>query len=107
MTTQAQAPTALAVQQPPTVEDVVQKFADQYHVSAQQMLSTMKCESSLDPDAIGDHGTSYGIAQIHLPAHPDITVEEAEDVQFSSEFMAKEFSLGHASIWSCYRIIYG
>lgn len=86
-----------------SVEEVVHHFADQYNVSAERMLVTMKCESSLNPKAIGDGGHSYGIAQIHLPSHRNITIEQAQSIPFSAEFMAQEFSKGNARIWTCYR----
>lgn len=103
MTTQAQAPT---VPKQPTVEDVVRKFADQYHVSAERMLTTMICESGLNPGAIGDQGRSYGISQIFLPAHTEVSVEQAQDIYFSAEFMAREFSKNNEKIWTCYRQIF-
>ena len=90
----------------PTVEDLVSKYALQYNVSASRMLATMKCESGLNNLAIGDHGNSYGIAQIFLKAHPEVTIAEAQDPAFASEFMAKEFSKGNARIWTCWRKLY-
>jgi len=89
-----------------TIPELVTHYASQYQVSAPKMLATMNCESSLNPKAIGDHGTSFGISQIHLPAHLDITKEQAQDPVFASEFMAKEFSKKHQGIWSCYRKLY-
>lgn len=32
-------------------------------------LAIFTCESGLRPNAVGDHGSSIGIAQVHLPAH--------------------------------------
>lgn len=64
---------------------------------------TLQCESSFDPNATGDHGTSIGIAQIHLPAHADITREEASDGVWSIIWAAQQFSLGRAKAWTCYR----
>lgn len=89
-----------------TVPELVQHFASQYNVSAEKMLATMKCESSLNIYAEGDNHTSFGISQIHLPAHPEVTKEQAFNPVFASEFMAKEFARGHQRIWSCYRILY-
>jgi hypothetical protein len=34
-------------------------------------------ESGGNPNAIGDNGTSFGLWQIHLPAHPDISQADA------------------------------
>jgi len=90
----------------PTVEELIGKYALQYNVSASRMLATMKCESGLNEKAVGDHGNSYGIAQIFLKAHPEVTIAEAQDPAFASEFMAKEFSKGNARIWTCWRKLY-
>lgn len=48
---------------------------------------------------------SYGLVQIHLPAHPNISKEEATDPEFAVDFLAKNIAAGHASMWSCYRTI--
>lgn len=89
-----------------TVPELVEHFASQYQVSAPKMLATMKCESGLNPKAVGDHGNSYGIAQIHLPSHPDITKSQATDPVFASEWTANQFAKGKQNIWTCYRALY-
>ncbi len=90
-----------------SIPEIVEYFANQYKVSAPQMLATMRCESSLNVKAVGDSGTSFGIAQIHLPAHRDITREQAQDAVFATEFMAREFARSNQKIWSCYQMLYG
>lgn len=102
----AEAPAPEVPIMPPTVQELVSKYALQYNVSASRMLATMKCESGLNNLAVGDHGNSYGIAQIFLKAHPEVTKEQAQDPAFASEFMAKEFSKGNARIWTCWRKLY-
>lgn len=87
-----------------TIPQIINHFAKQYNVSAEKMLKTLTCESNLNPRAIGDHGKSFGIAQIHLPSHPYVSVAQAQDPIFATEFMAKEFARGNAKIWTCYRI---
>lgn len=69
------------------------------------MRNVLECESSLNPKAVGDGGNSYGIAQIHLPSHPNISKAEALDAEFSIKFMAENFSKGKAKLWTCYRLI--
>lgn len=63
-------------------------------------------ESTWKADARGDGGTSIGLAQIHLPAHPHITEEEALDAEFSLNFMVDEFKAGNEWKWTCWREIY-
>jgi hypothetical protein len=65
------------------------------------------CESQNNSKAIGDHGTSFGLSQIHLPSHKDISKAQAFDPNFAVEFMAKEMSKGNSKIWTCYRNLYG
>ena len=87
-----------------TPQELVHHFAQQYSVDEHQMLVTMSCESRFDPDTIGDHNTSFGLSQIHLPAHPEVTKQQALDKVFATEFMAKEFAKNNKSIWTCYRL---
>lgn len=68
------------------------------------LLRTLECESNLNPKAVGDGGTSFGIAQIHLPAHPSISKEEALDPYFSITWAAEQFAAGNARMWTCWRI---
>ncbi len=104
---------ALAQTLPPVVysastsEDIVVAYAAHYGTPAAPLLNTLKCESSLNPKAVGDHGTSFGVAQIHLPAHTDITKAEALDPLFAIDWAAKQFSEGHQNMWSCYTKLYG
>lgn len=88
-----------------TPQELVYHFAEVYNVSAENMLTTMHCESSFNPNAIGDGGNSYGLSQIHLPSWGDtITKEEALDPIFATEFMAEKFAEGKERLWTCARI---
>lgn len=89
-----------------TVKELIAYFADKYDVSEEQMLRTSFCESSHNTNAIGDHGHSFGMWQIHLPSHPEITKEQALDPIFSTEWSAKEFAEGHQRQWTCWRNLY-
>jgi hypothetical protein len=59
-------------------------------------------ESQFNPDAVGDNGTSYGIFQIHLPAHPDITIASATDPQFATSWAMRQILAGKVSMWSTF-----
>jgi hypothetical protein len=43
---------------------------------------------------------SWGLAQIHLPSHPEITKEQAQDAKFSISWMASEIKQGRAWQWT-------
>lgn len=96
------------------VMELVDEAAQKYHVSADRMKATMRCENpELDPylqSHIVQKGVredSWGLAQIWLPAHPEISKKDAQNPYFAIDFMAKEFSEGRAWKWTCYRSLYG
>jgi hypothetical protein len=87
------------------IEDVAVK----YGVSASEMKRVIKCESQGSttiqsrhrrPD--GSRERSFGLVQIYLPAHPDVTYEQAVNPKFAIDFMAKNFKEGRQRMWSCY-----
>lgn len=82
--------------------DAIDHAALTYGVSPLLMLNLAKCESALNPDAIGDKGTSYGLYQIHLPAHPDISKQQALNPTWAANWTAKEIKSGHGSMWTCW-----
>ena len=49
---------------------------------------------------------SFGIAQIHLPDHPEISKEQAMEEVFSLDFIVNEFKAGRACKWSCYKKLF-
>lgn len=83
--------------------NIVLEMASKYGVSYHEMATTIECESSWNPEAVGDGGDSRGLAQIHAPSHPTITDEMAFDPKWSIEWMAKEFSKGNQWMWTCWR----
>jgi hypothetical protein len=95
-----------------SVHELVAHFANEYSVSESQILGTINCESSFVAqqsriiNKYGQREESYGIVQIHLPDHPHITKEQAMDNIFSAEFIAKEFSKGKQTKWSCWKKLY-
>lgn len=95
-------------------------YAALYNVSLATMWRVIKCEDGgLDPAAqswvrytkdhpawgvkAGDRELSFGLAQIHLPAHPNITIQQATDPDFALRFMASKIAQGRGSMWSCYQ----
>jgi len=106
-----------------SVEECVRWFSTVYGVSYLVMINVILCENrELDPKLQsrlrysfsdpsrgiykGEREKSYGISQIHLPSHPNVTLEQATDTEFSVEFMAKAFSKGKQGMWSCYKKLY-
>lgn len=91
---------------PETIAGKISFYAERHGVSSSTIYAVIKCESTFNPNAIGDGGTSFGLSQIHLPAHPNITIEQAFDPDFAIEFMAKEMSIGNAWKWTCWKKLY-
>lgn len=82
----------------------------QYDISEKDIetiLRVLKCESnfrSIQSEIIrnGVREPSFGIAQIHLPSHSDVTKEQALDEEFSIHWTAKKWKSGFRN-WSCYK----
>lgn len=94
-----------------TAQTIIEAYAVKYGIEAAPLLATLSCESNYRADARGDFDThatptSFGVAQIHLPAHPDITREQALDPLWSIDWTARQFKAGRQHMWSCYRQLY-
>lgn len=50
----------------------------------------------------GEREQSFGLVQIHLPAHPNVSYQEAIDPEFAVDFLAKNLSQGRGGAWTCY-----
>lgn len=85
-----------------SLPQIAAEISDAYGLNTPLFLKVITCESGFNSNAVGDLGTSFGLAQIHLPAHPEITEQEAEDPIFSLKFMADEWRANHESEWTCY-----
>ena len=96
------------------VSMVIQE-ADADDLNAKHMVAVIGCETmgtwdpSIQSNAYNatdpDHReASFGLVQIHLPAHPEVTLEQAKDPNFAIKWMASEWKAGRAGEWSCYHI---
>ena len=87
----------------PELLAIATSTAAKYHLNADHFVKTINCESNWNPDTIGDHGESFGLVQIHLIAHQDISKEQALNPRFAIQWMANEWANDNASIWTCWR----
>lgn len=110
---------------PDTIPEKIEYYADKYNVSSELMTQIISCEtantfnpkiqsrvvykfsSSKRGIVKGTREQSFGLSQIHLPDHPNVSYEEATDADFALDFMASKISDGQANIWSCYKNIKG
>ena len=87
--------------------------ATKYGLHKQRFLAVIQCENKFDATGQSQHyykgvrEKSFGAVQIHLPSHPGITREMAEDPEFAIPWMAKKWLQGDANLWSCYTDLYG
>ncbi len=87
--------------------DKVYYYSKIHNNSAKKIIATIDCENKdWDPNLqsriinkAGHREESYGLSQIFLPAHPDITKEQAQDPDFALNYIAKH--LGRDDHWSC------
>lgn len=94
-----------------SIIEKIENLSGLYNVDPHAIINTINCESefvsgqSRIPNKTGPNGRedSWGIAQIHLPSHPDVSKEEALDPSFSIEWMIKKWAEGKAGRWTCAR----
>ncbi len=93
------------------INDLITKDAEKYGVSRKKLYDTLDCESAHFQDVTiqsgyykkdGTRERSYGISQINLDAHTDISYEQAIDPEWAIDYAARSFAEGKASQWSCY-----
>lgn len=92
---------------------IAQAYAYRNGADFDDLWRTIECENPLLDPALqsyykragGPNGreNSWGLAQIHLPDHPDVTRAQAQDPFFSLDWMSKEFAAGRESQWTCWR----
>jgi len=84
------------------IVELINSAAIRHGIDQHLFLETAKCESSLRPHVLGDGGESYGLWQIHLKSHPDVSTEQALDPVWATEWSAVKFKKD-PTIWTCYR----
>lgn len=98
-----------------TTAELVRAAARQYGLG-DVFFNTLQCESqgfqniqSKVPNANGPGGyeNSWGVAQIDLDYHPEVTRQEALNVEFSIRWAARAFAAGQAHLWACWAITGG
>jgi hypothetical protein len=83
------------------LQDYIALEATIIGVNPQMAIRVAEAESNLTTDRIGDHNTSYGLYQIHLPAHPSVSEEDAVNPVFNTEWSLNEMKKdGGCQIWS-------
>ncbi|MCX6743968.1 MAG: hypothetical protein NTX82_00390 [Candidatus Parcubacteria bacterium] len=82
--------------------DIQQRISEIEPELADTLIRLAHCESSLNPAAVGDENNSYGLYQIFLKWHPDVTLEQAQDIDFATRWTANKIRQGQGDLWSCW-----
>ena len=86
-----------------SVKEYAIKVATEHSLNVKQFTDTIECESGFTWNAYNKSEDSAGAVQIHLPAHKDITLEQANNPEWAIPWMAEQWEKGNQHIWSCYR----
>jgi hypothetical protein len=71
---------------PTPIEAIIIASATAHGVDPYTAIACAKAESDLDPEAVGDHGTSFGLFQLHRGGElGDLTREEAFDPKTNAD----------------------
>ena len=90
----------------PEILSLIYEKAALYGASSTVMYEVVKGESGFQTCIPGDNHQSWGLVQIHLPSHPEITKEMACDPDFALDFLAKQLAQGNGRLWTVWRGLY-
>jgi hypothetical protein len=89
-----------------TLQALVKRLSEAAGVNPALTECLAAHESQWDATRVGDignkNGESYGLVQIEIQQHPDVTHAEALDPTFATEWMLKEIKAGRVNEWSTY-----
>ena len=88
------------------------KYTEQYGVDPKIFKKVMFCESSNNPNAIGDRGLARNVLQFHKQTFLAYEKRLGVDLEYDSykdqiQLAAWMFSQGEQYNWSCYKIVTG
>lgn len=88
-----------------TVDDYIMDYSFKYKVSETLVRKIIKCESGFNPQAhnLTVREDSWGLSQINLKAHKNITKEQATDSKFAVNFLAENLAKGKGKMWTCWK----
>lgn len=70
-------------------------------VDSNRAVGIARCESGFNTKAVGDGGTSVGVFQIHLPAHREVTEQQAKSLVYSTVWAMERMVDDKWNMWSC------
>jgi hypothetical protein len=111
---------AAPIPEPLTTKEDMQEYAlhkaTEAGVNPTVVFNVIDCEtmhtwnpviqSTYKNRADGGRELSFGLAQIHMPDHPDVSMEQATDPRFAINFLVENLKNHKGNMWSCYRKLY-
>lgn len=99
-----------------SIDDLIHQTVIKYGLNYQHFYGTLSCESEgfkdvsiqsqvPDPSSPDGYEQSYGISQINLPSHPDISYASATDPSFAINYAGELFASGQETQLHCYKIL--
>ena len=91
-----------------TITEKINLWAFRYNVNNDSLMRVAICESNLNPLAVGDHGTSFGIFQYKKRTFEWLSemsgiYGDIWDENTQIELTAFAFSKGYQNHWTCYK----
>jgi len=86
-----------------TIESLIDFDSMFYNVNPSLVRGIVKRESNFNQYAVGDHGTSFGLVQLHDIASKGITLTEAYSPIYAINYLTSQLAAGRGSQWSTYK----
>lgn len=89
------------------IEDYIDLYAPVYKVNPKIIKRVVECESNFNPEAVGDQGKAYGVAQFWQKTFDSFKKEAGiEDLEYKNwmhqiDLMFWAFSNGKQNHWTC------
>lgn len=91
-----------------TIEGKIERYGSKYGVKSEHIYNIIACETAntFDPNIQsknyinGIREKSFGLVQLHLTAHPEISYEQATDPDFAIDFLARNLKEGNYWMWT-------
>ena len=85
------------------VWSAIWEASNKYGISFDVLYSLAICESSLNPNATGDHSLAFGLFQFHKPTFDLYCEGSRYNMKDQSNCAAKMLSEGKEGHWTCYK----
>lgn len=86
----------------PDLHTFASTTAQQYGLDPLLFSKVITCESQWRPEATSSTA-DFGIVQIHLASHSDVSLEQANNPYWAITWMAQQWVAKHQTWWTCYK----